>query len=210
VCCFRKPDAYVRRGPVHNRRVNGFVRAIALAAPLMAAAGCAKAHASAQPSGPPLETPVPPPRVVSIPIESEPIAPAVPPIEAPGPRPTANAPRVAAPKPEKTEPPPAVPTVAASPVPPAAPPPADEPPRTLQTTPNPGQVEQRIRGLLTNAARDLSRIDYRALGVGAQGQYDIAKRFTEQAEEALKDKNLVFAEQLADKAAALAAQLLKR
>ena len=80
----------------------------------------------------------------------------------------------------------------------------------MQTTANAGQVEQRVRGMLTNAGRDLARIDYRALGVDAQAQYDIAKRFTEQAEEALKAKNLLFAEQLADKAAALAAQLLKR
>jgi hypothetical protein len=71
-------------------------------------------------------------------------------------------------------------------------------------------MEQRIRGMLANAARDLGRIDYRALGADAQAQYDIAKRFTEQADEAMKVKNLVFAEQLADKAAALAAQLLKR
>jgi hypothetical protein len=58
--------------------------------------------------------------------------------------------------------------------------------------------------------RDLNRIDYRALGKDAQAQYDIAKRFTEQAEEALQNKNVQFAEILADKAAALAAQLLKR
>ena len=190
--------------------MTGFVRALVLVAPLMAAAGCAKAHASAQPSGPPLDTPLPPPRVVSVPIESEPISPVVPPIEAPGPRPAPNTPRAAAPRQEKTEPPPA-PVASQSPVPPAAaPPPVDEPVRTLQTTANAGQAEQRIRGLLANAARDLNRIDRRALGLDAQAQYDIAKRFTEQAEEALMKKNLVFAEQLADKAAALAAQLLKR
>lgn len=82
--------------------------------------------------------------------------------------------------------------------------------RTLQTTGNAVQMEQRIRGMLANAARDLGRIDYRGLGADAQAQYAIAKRFTEQADEAMKEKNLVFAEQLADKAAALAAQLLKR
>ena len=191
-------------------RVNGLIRVIVIVAPLLAAAGCAKARASALPSGPPLETPLPPPRVVSSPIESEPIVTAVPPIEAPGPRTTPNAPRAAAPRPERTEPPP-VATVNPAPVPPpSAPPPAEEPPRTLQTTANAGQVEQRVRSLLANATRDLGRIDYRALGVDAQTQYNIAKRFTEQAEEALKEKNLLFAEQLADKAAALAAQLLKR
>ena len=209
MCSCRKPDGSGRRFRVHNRRVNGLVRLIVLVAPLLAAAGCAKARASALPVGPPLETPLPPPRVLSSPIESEPIVTAVPPIEAPGPRTTPNAPRAAAPRPERTEPPP-VAVVTPAPVPPPAPPPVDDPARTLQTTANAGQVEQRVRGLLANAARDLGRIDYRALGVDAQAQYDIAKRFTEQAEEALKAKNLPFAEQLADKAAALAAQLLKR
>lgn len=186
------------------------VAVAALVAPLVAAAGCAKARASALPGGPPLETPLPPPRVVSSPIESEPIVTEVPPIEGPSPRTTPNAPRVAAPRPERTEPPPATAASQVPPPPAAPPPPADEPPRTLQTTANAPQAEQRIRGLLANATRDLGRIDYRALSVDAQAQYDIAKRFTEQADEAMKGKNIVFAEQLADKAAALAAQLLKR
>jgi hypothetical protein len=189
--------------------VTGLIRLLVIVAPLLAAGGCAKARASALPGGPPLETPLPPPRIVSSPIESEPIATAVPPIEAPGPRTTPNAPRAAAPRPERTEPPP-VATANPAPVPPPPTPTAEEPPRTLQTTANAGQVEQRVRGLLANATRDLGRIDYRALGVDAQAQYDIAKRFTEQADEAVKAKNLLFAEQLADKAAALAAQLLKR
>ena len=175
---------------------------------VLAATGCAKARAGAVPAGPPLETPLPPPRVVSSPIESEPIVAEVPPIEAPSPRTPPNAPRAAAPRPERTEPPAAASQAPAPPA--AAPPPAEEPPRTLQTTANATQAEQRIRGLLANATRDLGRIDYRALSVDAQAQYDIAKRFTQQADEAMKGKNIVFAEQLADKAAALAAQLLKR
>jgi hypothetical protein len=189
-----------------------FLRVAALAALLvpLAAAGCAKSHANAQPGGPALETPIAPARVLSSPIESEPTVTAASPIEGPTPRATPEAPRAAAPRPERPTPPPAA---AASETPaanPAAPLPVDEPPRTLQTTANAGPMEQRIRGLLANASRDLSKIDYRALGVDAQAQYDIAKRFTEQADEALKMKNIVFAEQLADKAAALAAQLLKR
>jgi len=101
---------------------------------------------------------------------------------------------------EKTDPPPV----------PSANPPSDDPARVLQTTANAGEAEQKIRTLLSNAARDLGRIDYRALSVNAQAQYDIARRFKEQAEDALKARNLVFAEQLADKAAALAGQLLRR
>ena len=148
---------------------------------------------------------------MSSPIESEPIVTAVPPIEAPEPahaaERAARRPRRVPSDPSRRRPPrPARrPRLRAT-----TPPPADEPPRTLQTTANATQAEQRIRGLLANATRDLGRIDYRALSVDAQAQYDIAKRFTEQADEAMKGKNIVFAEQLADKAAALAAQLLKR
>jgi hypothetical protein len=194
--------------------VTGFCRVVApfqiVALLVLAATGCAKTRAGALPAGPPLETPLPPPRVVSSPIESEPIVAEVPPIEAPSPRTPPNAPRAAAPRPERTESPPAA-AASQPPAPPAAAPPAaEDPPRTLQTTANATQAEQRIRGLLANATRDLGRIDYRALSVDAQAQYDIAKRFTQQADEAMKGKNIVFAEQLADKAAALAAQLLKR
>ena len=84
------------------------------------------------------------------------------------------------------------------------------PPRTLQTTADAAALEQKARTLLASAARDLGRIDYRTLSVDAKAQYDIAKRFSEQAEEALKARNLVFAGQLADKASTLAALLLKR
>ena len=191
-------------------RAAAALKGVALVALLTAAAGCAKAHATAQPLGPPLDTPLPPPRVVSSPIESEPTVAAVPPIEGPSPRTTPNPPRPAAPRPEQrpAEAPPAA--ASTTPAPPPPPPAAEEPPRTLQTTANAGQAEQRIRGLLANASRDLGRIDYRTLSVDAQAQYDIVKWFTVQADEALKAKNTVFAEQLADKAAALAAQLLKR
>jgi len=187
-------------------RVADLLMGVALAASLAAASGCAKAHATAQPTTP-LDTPLPPPRVVSSPIESEPTVAAVPPIEGPSPRTTPPAARPAAPRPERQEPP----AAASAPTPPpVAAAPAEEPPRTLQTTANASQAEQKIRGLLASASRDLGRIDYRTLSVDAQAQYDIAKRFTEQADEALKSKNIVFAEQLADKAAALAAQLAKR
>ena len=193
--------------------MTAFPRVIALAALIVsaaAAAGCAKAHASAQPGGPALETPLAPPRALSSPIESEPTVTGAPPIEGPTPRTTPEPPRAAAPRVERPAPQPAA-AASETPAPnPATPLPVDEPPRTLQTTANAGPAEQRIRALLANASRDLGRIDYRALSADAQAQYDIAKRFTEQADEALKAKNIVFAEQLADKAAGLAAQLAKR
>lgn len=84
------------------------------------------------------------------------------------------------------------------------------PPLTLQTTANAAEVEQRVRLLLTSAARNLGRVNYSTLSTDSKAQYEIAKRFSEQAEEALKAKNLVFAGQLAEKAASLAALLVQR
>ena len=90
--------------------------------------------------------------------------------------------------------------------------PVEEPPRppsTLQTTPTTaeGEVERGIRASLSRANLDLNRIDYRLLNADAKTQYDTAKRFIRQADDAMRAKNLVFAKSLADKAAALAAQL---
>lgn len=71
-------------------------------------------------------------------------------------------------------------------------------------------MERRVRGLIARATSDLSRVDYQALNVDARNQYDTARRFAAQAEDALKAHNVVFANNLADKAAALAAQLSGR
>jgi len=83
---------------------------------------------------------------------------------------------------------------------------------TLQTKPagEEGDVERGIRSTLTRATTDLNRVDYRTLNTDARAQYDYAKRFVRQAEDALRQKNLVFAKTVADKAAALAAQLAGR
>ena len=71
-----------------------------------------------------------------------------------------------------------------------------------------GKSSERFARVAARARRTiLNRIDYRALNADARTQYDTAKRFVTQAEEALRAKNLVFARNLADKAAALAAQL---
>src|SRR5262249_49854406 len=84
-----------------------------------------------------------------------------------------------------------------------------KPATTLQTIPAGAEVEveRAIRQQLNRAGSDLNRVDYRALNTEARTQYDTAKGLVRQAEDALKVKNLVFARSLADKAAALAAQL---
>ena len=84
-----------------------------------------------------------------------------------------------------------------------------KPPALLQTTPpnTEGDLERGIRASLTRAQTDLNRIDTARLNADARGQYETAKTFIRQAEQAVRAKNLLFAKIVADKAAALAAQL---
>jgi len=180
---------------------------------LASASGCTRAKAKTTPDVPTLDMPAPPPRDVEL-NESEPPPPMPLPQEParntparPRPQPAAPAPRANEPvriEPPKSEPPPAEPPHI-----------TEEPPRpapTLQTTPAQAdvEVERTIRATMTKAANDLNRIDYRALNADARTQYDTAKGFIAQADTALNRKNLEFARTLADKAAALAAQLRGR
>ena len=66
------------------------------------------------------------------------------------------------------------------------------------------------RATLQTATADLNRVDYRKLNADVQLQYDTAKGFVRQAEEALKTKNLGFAQTMAEKAATIASQLAGR
>jgi hypothetical protein len=172
--------------------------------------GCARAKAKTIPDGPPLDVPAAPPREAE-PTEVEP-TPLVPLITEPArntpPRPRTSPVRE---QPARQEPPkPEPPKVEA---PPAEPPKIEEapkpPPSNLQTTPPQaeGEVERGIRASLSKANTDLNRVDYRLLNADARTQYDTAKRFIRQADDALRTKNLVFAKNFADKAAVIAAQL---
>jgi hypothetical protein len=180
--------------------------ALCLLTSAAAAAGCAKARAATVPNGPPLAMPAPPPRVFA-PTDQPPLAAA--PV-APEP-PTAEAPAVPAqPPPRRTT------TAAAGPEKPeSTPPPAQpvpEPPRELRaaSTPADAEADRKIKTLLILATRDLAQIDLRKLSVAGREQYDQALSFSQQAEEALTQRNYVFAETLADKAAKLATELLGR
>ena len=170
---------------------------------IAAAPGCARARANMVPGGPPLDVPAPPARVVvPIEVQAEVLEPEPIPEEPPLPqvRPRATTPADVPARPAD------VPKIAEEG--PRQPPPS-QPPTTLQTTPAAaqGEVERGIRATMARAAGDLNRIDYRALNADARTQYDTAKRFIEQAEEAIRAKNLPFAKNLADKAAVLATQL---
>lgn len=166
------------------------------------AGGCVKPKPQVEPEMPVLEPPPPPPRViVSYEPEPEPEPAAEPePVETPEtqrPRPSRPARSDPASRPEPAPPPAARPAT---------------PPPSLTLKPSSGseaKTEASIRDLLSRASRDLGRANYGALDPDGRTQYDTAKRFLEQAEEALKTRNYVFAGKLADKAATMAAVLVR-
>jgi hypothetical protein len=178
----------------------------------LVAAGCTRAQAKVVPELPPLDVPAPPPRFVEA-AEVEPPPPPPPP-EDPAPPPPVPRRPVPAVQQQRPEPKPEPPRVEVPP--PAELKPAEEsrtaPQGTLQTQPaaREAQLEKKINDMLSRAGTNLNRIDYGGLNPDARTQYDQAKRFISQAQEALRAKNLVFAENLADKANTLAAQLSGR
>ena len=91
-------------------------------------------------------------------------------------------------------------------------PPPPPPPPLLTLTPTTG-TEGRDRGVHPRTAgqvtRNLSRVNPTGLSTDGHTQYDAARRFVEQSEDALKSRNLVYASKLADKAAAMAAVLVR-
>lgn len=162
----------------------------------------AKAQVRTEPPLPVLDPPPPPPRVVAVYApEPEPL-PITSPAEVPAPvRPPARPTRPEQ-KPESAAP--------------ATPEPAETAPRpsppSLTMTPSAGSESQTvaaIRDLLGRATRDLAKVNATTLNSDGKAQYETARRFIQQAEEALKARNVVFAGKLADKAATMAAVLVR-
>jgi hypothetical protein len=179
----------------------------------VATSGCFHARTKTVADSPPLEMPPPPPRVVET-VDATPPPPPLPLVQEPEhqpvlppPRPAtrAEAPPQAKPETPKVEPPLVV-------EPPRVTDEAQKPPTPLQMTPAGAEreVERAIHAAIAHANADLKRVNVRALNVDARTQYDTAKRFIEQAEDAMKKRNLVFAQSLAEKAQGLAAQLAGR
>ena len=167
----------------------------------LSAGACAKASAASVPNGPPLQVPEPPPRVLA-PVEETIVATPAP---AEGSAPAAPAaPRTSAPRTQEPRPP------AAAVAPPPAPAPTET--RDLRAAPSASNAatERTVRDLLARAARDLGRTDYRRLSAEGRETYDQSRRFSQQAQQALKERNVAFAMTLADKAATLAAELVKQ
>jgi hypothetical protein len=184
--------------------------------------GCAHAQARTVAEMPPLDVPAPPPRAVEPTTAdvAQPLGPVGPlseparntpprPARAAAPSTAPAAPRSDVARPDGQRGDAAAPGDAAKPADDSARPPA---PQTLQTTPaqQEGEVEARIRGVLSQAAGNLNRIDYAKLSTNLKSQYDSARSFVRLSEEALQAKNFPYAATLADKAAELAAQLAGR
>ncbi len=151
---------------------------------------------------PVLDPPPPPPRVVaSYPVEVE----TGPPVAAVVESTTPPRQPVRTQRPERPEPSQSTPE------------PVQEPSRAASTpsltlTPSPGtetQTAAAIRDLMARAARDLSRVNPASLNADGRSQFETARRFLQQAEEAMKARNIVFAGKLADKAATMAAVLVR-
>ena len=175
------------------------------------AASCAHPQAKAVVELPPMDMPPAPPRIVEVNEPTQPPLVSLPDDPAINLRPR-PVPAQGQETPRRPAEPPKVEQATAEPPKPTEEAPKPTNPTTLQTTPTQreAEVERRIRTLVARATSDLSRVDYQALNAEARNQYDTAKRFALQAEDALRSRNLVFASNLADKAAALAAQLLGR
>jgi len=179
-------------------RVGRLATIVLLTASLGACA--AKAQVRTEVELPLLDPPPPPPRVVTIYQDEPELVPITPAVEAVPTRPPARPARAEA-RPE----PPAAPEPAVDVAKPAAPP-------SLTLTLAPGteaQTAEAIRELIARATRDLSRVNAGSLNADGRAQVEAARRFLQQAEEALKARNVVFAGKLADKAATMAAVLVR-
>ena len=165
------------------------------------AAGCS-AHAEplTPAATPTLNVPEPPGRVVIPQTEQQTLPP---PIEEP---PPSGGAAVTSKPPVRPNPRPATPPPAETPPPVPTPTPT---PAILLTSANTAEFEKRVRERLDLARTLLDQVSRPALGTDAKAHYDAAKGFIRQAEEALKVKNLIYAGNLADKAATLAAALRK-
>jgi hypothetical protein len=159
-------------------------------------AGCTRLQARTPAPSPALEMPPPPGKLVV----PSPIPEPAPPPERPAAADDVETPPAGgAPPPRPNRPPPPQPQT---------PPPASDP-QVLRTTTDVAALEHQTVVSLGSAKRDLDRVPVGQLSPDVRAQYNDVRRFIRSAEEALKVRNYVLARQLADKAAVLAAALVK-
>lgn len=173
-------------------------------------AACTTTRAEVAVERPALDVPPPPPRM---------IVPLPPPAQSPRPDPVPSlgepgTSTTAKPRPprEKDAPPKAEPKTEEKPAEttPPANAPSPVPPLRIPGQVDPDQQIAQIRGSIDRTLGTLNGIDYGKLQEARQKQYDEAKLFATQAEQALKEKNLVVAKEFADKAERLTKELTSR
>lgn len=175
------------------------------AAALTAACATPRAQVRAEPP-PPLVVPVPPPRII---LPPDPALPAV--ADVPEPLVEPPPPRPSRPASARTE------TARAEDRPADAgnggrvPGAGDGASAQAPTEVRPEEAaDVALRRQLEQAFQDLQRVDYAMLSNDLKAQYDTARRFIVLGEQALKERNRLFAATLADKANAIATSLLRR
>ena len=185
------------------------MRKLLLIAPLvgLAAAGCASVQAKVA-ERPPLSVPAPPPHVVEPPPEEpEPVEDLPPAPNPPAPR-SRPSPR-SQPSESKTEAkPPETKPAETPPVEPPAPAPVSPPAqlRTPQTADTDGAAKA-VQATIDRARGMLGTVNYGPLSNERKKAYNDAKLFLQQAEDALKQGNFVFAQGVATKAEIISKEL---
>ena len=184
-----------------------------LLALLVPAAACASARAQTQPvEHPPMAVPPVPPRVIESPpaVEPPPLEPVAEMPSAPVVPPRARPPQRDPAKGNSTDPkveakPPDVPTdPTTQPSAPVAPP---VPPLRPQGSAEGPEMARQVRETLDRARKMLDTIDIRTLSNERKVNYDTARDFIKQAEDAITQGKVVFAKNLADRAEQVAKEL---
>lgn len=165
-----------------------------------ASTACTTGRAAAPIERPALDVPPPPPRTI-VP---------VPPPEPEVPEPVEEAPAGKPPRPRpqpSREPAKLDPKLEAPPDLSAVTPPVAPPQLRLPETGDAAAASRHVRDIIERTRRTLRSTDYGRLSSVRKKAYEDAKLFAEQAEDALKASNVVFAKELAEKAERLAREL---
>lgn len=183
---------------------------------IWAASACASAQAKGS-DKPVLNVPSPPPHEIAIP--AEPLEPVgeipdtAPPGTAPAPRrPAATRPATTEkpePKSDKPDQPAQPAATTPEPAPPLPPAPVTPQLKTLQTADTNAAVKN-VRTTMDRAKSTLNSVNFGPLSNERKKAYNDAKLFLQQAEDALKEGNVVFAQAVATKAETLAHELAGR
>ena len=173
---------------------------------LVSLTGCgSKARAQTLPDGPPLAVPAAPVHEIVVeqiaeapPPEPEPEVVAVPATS----KPTVQRTPVGKPAPRQEA------TPAAN-QPAVTPPPAPEAPVVRAAPAASVGDEKKAQSLIAKARSDLENVNYQRLSAEGKNQYNQSKQFSDEAQQAIKERNFLLANTLAEKAAKLAAELVR-